>query len=154
MLTFYFVTSSDSGSHVVDCHASNGVLESPPLQKIYWSCTEGATAIVLISTGDGTSLSALQAVSIIAGVPVTVLICFYCVALYKYCDAIYTLEHPTEAQAAFIKEKQDAGEEPMDYLLGIKNVNSIWNVVTLCESTYWTGFGISCVCPVYPLYKA
>jgi len=42
----------------------------------------------------------------------------------------------------------------MDYLLGIKNVNSIWNVVTLCESTYWTGFGISCVCPVYPLYKA
>jgi hypothetical protein len=34
MLTFYFVTSSDSGSHVVDCHASNGALESPPIQKI------------------------------------------------------------------------------------------------------------------------
>lgn len=82
MLTFYFVTSSDSGSHVVDCHASNGALESPPLQKIYWSLTEGATAIVLMMSNveegksDDTSLRALQAVSIIAGVPVTVLICF------------------------------------------------------------------------------
>lgn len=78
------MTSSDSGSHVVDCHSSNGALESPPLQKIYWSVTEGATAIVLLiagadgstNTSDGSALSALQAVSIIAGVPVTILICF------------------------------------------------------------------------------
>lgn len=83
----------------------------------------------------GTALRALQAVSIIAGVPVTVLICFYCVALYKYCDAIYTMEHPTEAQAAFIKEKRAAGDEPMDWLLGIKDVNSIWNVLTVCDGS-------------------
>lgn len=33
-ITLYFVTSSDSGSHVVDCHASNGEQEPPALQKI------------------------------------------------------------------------------------------------------------------------
>lgn len=91
MLVFYFVTSSDSGSHVVDCHASNGALECPPLQKIYWSVTEGSTAIVLLWSGGGenqTALRALQAVSIVAGVPITVFICFYCVSLYKYCEAI------------------------------------------------------------------
>jgi len=81
MLAFYFVTSSDSGSHVVDCHASNGALECPPLQKVYWSVTEGATAIVLMSvnaseSSNDTALKALQSVSIIAGVPVTILICF------------------------------------------------------------------------------
>jgi choline-glycine betaine transporter len=160
MLLFYFVTSSDSGSHVVDCHASNGVLESPPIQKIYWSVTEGATAIVLMmanaeeGVSNGTALRALQAVSIIAGVPVTVLICFYCVSLYKYCDAIYSMEHPTEAQATFISEKRELGEEPMDYFLGIKDVNSVWNVVTRVDGTYCTGFWISVVCPVVPLYKA
>lgn len=147
MLTFYFVTSSDSGSHVVDCHASNGAMESPPLQKIYWSLTEGATAIVLMMSNleegkvNDTSLKALQAVSIIAGVPITVLICFYCVSLLKYCDAIYISEHPEE----YPKFKG----MPMEQIMGIENPNSVWKVVTQCEnSNYCIGFGISILCPV------
>ena len=64
------------------------------------------------------------------------------------------MEHPTEAQAAFIADKRAAGDEPMDWLLGIKDVNSIWNVLTICDGSYCTGFWISVVCPVMPLYKA
>ena len=40
-ILFYFVTSSDSGSLVIDCLAANGSPEPPVLQRIFWAFTEG-----------------------------------------------------------------------------------------------------------------
>ncbi|CAK0803471.1 unnamed protein product [Prorocentrum cordatum] len=76
ILTFYFVTSSDSGSFVVDMLASNGHPDPPMFQRVFWSFTEGATAIALLYSGINhpnadASLRALQAASIIAGLPYT-----------------------------------------------------------------------------------
>ncbi|CAE8648789.1 unnamed protein product, partial [Polarella glacialis] len=46
----YFVTSSDSGSLVVDLIANNG-RESHVVQRVFWAITEGAVALALLRAG-------------------------------------------------------------------------------------------------------
>ena len=43
-LGLYFITSSDSGSLVVDILASNGATEHHWIQRVFWAVTEGGTA--------------------------------------------------------------------------------------------------------------
>jgi hypothetical protein len=81
-LAFYFVTSSDSGSYVVDIISANGHTDPPLIQRIFWSITEGATAIALLAAGRNAensegSLRALQSASMITGLPYTFIL-FYC----------------------------------------------------------------------------
>eukprot|EP00088_Acartia_fossae_P056450 TRINITY_DN6574_c0_g1_i10.p1 TRINITY_DN6574_c0_g1~~TRINITY_DN6574_c0_g1_i10.p1 ORF type:complete len:871 (-),score=132.30 TRINITY_DN6574_c0_g1_i10:960-3572(-) len=82
-LILYFVTSSDSGSLVIDCLASNGYPEPPPLQRLAWAVLEGLTATALLTAGGSKALKALQAVSIASGLVYTILICVVCVALWR-----------------------------------------------------------------------
>ncbi|KAJ7373012.1 hypothetical protein OS493_015482 [Desmophyllum pertusum] len=79
----YFVTSSDSGSLVIDCLSANGDPEPPVIQRIFWALTEGATATALLNAGGTEGLVALQSMSIASGVPYTILLCFMCVALWR-----------------------------------------------------------------------
>ena len=79
----YFVTSSDSGSLVIDCLSANGDPEPPVIQRIFWALTEGATATALLNAGGAEGLVALQSMSIASGVPYTILLCFMCVALWR-----------------------------------------------------------------------
>merc|ERR1712157_251765 len=58
---------------------------TPPIQKIYWCVTEGATASALLKAGGSDALSALQSVSICSGFPYTIIICFMCTSLYWAC---------------------------------------------------------------------
>ena len=82
-IVLYFVTSSDSGSLVIDCLSANGDPEPPVIQRIFWALTEGACATALLYSGGTNALKALQAMSISAGVPYTVLLCFMCVSLWR-----------------------------------------------------------------------
>jgi hypothetical protein len=86
-LFFYFITSSDSGSYVDDLLASGGLSKPPPLQKIYWCCTEGAVASVLVGTSQSDNfaniLKGLRSVSICAGMPLTILMCLMVPATYR-----------------------------------------------------------------------
>jgi len=82
-LILYFVTSSDSGSLVIDCLASNGHPEPPRLQRLLWALLEGITATSLLVAGGRQALSALQAMSIATGFIYTILICIACVALWR-----------------------------------------------------------------------
>ena len=82
-IALYFVTSSDSGSLVIDCLSANGDPEPPVVQRIFWALTEGACATALLYAGGKEALNALQTVSIGSGVPYTILICFMCVALWR-----------------------------------------------------------------------
>lgn len=82
VLVLYFVTSSDSGSLVVDFITANGHPDPPMAQRILWSWVEGLTAIALLYSGvnspnQNASLKALQAASIIAGLPYTFIL-FWC----------------------------------------------------------------------------
>jgi choline-glycine betaine transporter len=78
----YFVTSSDSGSLVVDLIAANGK-EAHVVQRVFWALTEGAVAISLLWAGGSDSLKALQALSICAGLPFTILLMYICTSLWR-----------------------------------------------------------------------
>merc|ERR1740137_483582 len=82
-LILYFVTSSDSGSLVIDCLASNGHPEPPKLQRVFWALIEGLTATALLVAGGKQALTALQAMSIATGLICTILMCIACVALWR-----------------------------------------------------------------------
>mmetsp|Transcript_4035 Transcript_4035/g.13163 ORF Transcript_4035/g.13163 Transcript_4035/m.13163 type:complete len:763 (-) Transcript_4035:1296-3584(-) len=81
LLLMYFVTSSDSGSLVIDSIAANGDEAPPIFQRVFWACTEGAAAHALLKTGKDKALRALQSVSIVSGLPYTFILCYMCVAL-------------------------------------------------------------------------
>merc|ERR1719273_2781275 len=83
-IVMYFVTSSDSASHVIDVLTANGNDEPPKLQRIFWALSEGAVASVLLTIGDGSSaLSALQTVSLIGAIPFTFVLLGEVLATYK-----------------------------------------------------------------------
>ena len=71
LLVSWFVTSSDSGTLVMCTMLSMGD-ESPPIKfRLFWGITSGVVAGVLILAG---GLSALQTASIVAGLPIAVML--------------------------------------------------------------------------------
>ncbi len=76
----FFVTSSDSGSLVVDSLTAGGKLDAPVAQRIFWALTEGAVAAVLLVGG---GLSALQTASISTGLPFAIILLFVVWSLLK-----------------------------------------------------------------------
>ncbi|XP_028413319.1 uncharacterized protein LOC114536170 [Dendronephthya gigantea] len=82
-ILLYFVTSSDSGSLVIDCLSANGNPEPPVAQRIFWALTEGACATALLKGGGKDALTALQTVSIAAGLPYLAILLFMCVSIWQ-----------------------------------------------------------------------
>jgi len=82
-IVLYFVTSSDSGSLVIDCLTSNGDPDPPKIQRVFWAVMEGATASALLAAGGKGGLQALQTAGIVSGLPYTFVICILCVALWR-----------------------------------------------------------------------
>jgi choline/glycine/proline betaine transport protein len=76
----FFVTSSDSGSLVIDIITSGGKEDPPVWQRVFWAITEGAVAAVLLLAG---GLSALQTASITAALPFTFIMLLVCYGLVK-----------------------------------------------------------------------
>jgi choline/glycine/proline betaine transport protein len=76
----FFITSSDSGSLVIDSLTSGGKIEAPVGQRIFWAVTEGAVAAVLLIGG---GLGALQTASIATGLPFALILLVMCYSLYK-----------------------------------------------------------------------
>ena len=80
LLVIFFVTSSDSGSLVVDIISAGGKLEAPPAQRVFWCTLEGLVAIVLLLGG---GLASLQAAVLIAGLPFSVLLVVMMICVWK-----------------------------------------------------------------------
>ncbi len=80
LVVVFFVTSSDSGSLVVDHLTSGGKLDSPVPQRIFWAVMEGVCAAALLMGG---GLVALQSASIATGLPFAVVLLIMCHSLYK-----------------------------------------------------------------------
>lgn len=81
-ILLYFVTSSDSGSLVVDLIAANGG-EAHVVQRIFWAISEGAVAVALLQAGGQDALKALRSLSIIMGLPFTVIMMLMCSAMWR-----------------------------------------------------------------------
>lgn len=79
LVIVFFVTSSDSGSLVVDHLTSGGKLDSPVPQRIFWAVMEGVVAATLLVGG---GLSALQTASILTGLPFTLILMIMIYSLY------------------------------------------------------------------------
>lgn len=52
LIITFFVTSSDSGSLVIDSLASGGAMHTPVWQRTFWVVTQGLVASVLLLAGD------------------------------------------------------------------------------------------------------
>ena len=79
-IILFFVTSSDSASMVIDIVASGGNPDPPVGTRLFWAVTEGVVAGALLLAG---GLVALQAASITAALPFTVVLLMACAALCK-----------------------------------------------------------------------
>lgn len=95
LVTSFFVTSSDSGSLVVDNLTSGGKLESPVPQRVFWAIMEGAVAAVLLLGG---GLLALQSAAVASG------LLFACVIMVS----IFSLKRALDNELRFL----DAGMAP------------------------------------------
>ena len=80
LVIVFFVTSSDSGSLVIDTITAGGKVDAPVTQRVFWCTFEGLVAIALLIGG---GLGALQAMVISTGLPFTVILLIICWAIYK-----------------------------------------------------------------------
>ena len=75
LVIVFFVTSSDSGSLVIDTITAGGKLDAPIVQRIFWCTFEGIVAITLLVSG---GLVALQTAALIAGFPIALMLVAMC----------------------------------------------------------------------------
>jgi BCCT family betaine/carnitine transporter len=80
LVVVFFVTSSDSGSLVIDVIAAGGKVDAPTPQRVFWCVFEGLVAIALILGG---GLVALQAMAVSTGLPFTVVLLIATVSVVK-----------------------------------------------------------------------
>jgi choline/glycine/proline betaine transport protein len=82
LIVVFFVTSSDSGSFVVDMLAEGGNLNPPVWSRAFWASMEGLVAAVLIFVGAG-GLAALQTMSILVAAPFSIVMVLMVIATGK-----------------------------------------------------------------------
>ncbi|AUG55971.1 BCCT transporter (plasmid) [Thalassospira marina] len=81
LVVVFFVTSSDSGSLVIDTIAAGGKVDAPVPQRVFWCIFEGIVAIVLLLSAGG--LKSLQSMVISTGLPFTIVLLVMCVAIWR-----------------------------------------------------------------------
>lgn len=78
LVVVFFITSSDSGSLVIDTIAAGGKVDAPTPQRIFWCTFEGLVAIALLLGG---GLAAAQAMAVTTGFPFTIVLLVATVSL-------------------------------------------------------------------------
>lgn len=80
LVIVFFITSSDSGSLVIDSITAGGKVDAPKPQRVFWALIEGALAIALLLGG---GLAALQTAALTTGLPFTLVLLVGCYAIVK-----------------------------------------------------------------------
>ncbi|MBY4675150.1 BCCT family transporter [Marinobacterium arenosum] len=80
LVLVFFVTSSDSGSLVVDTICAGGKIDAPMPQRVFWCSFEGLVAIALLLGG---GLGSLQALAIATGFPFAIVTVAMCYCIYQ-----------------------------------------------------------------------
>ena len=81
LVLVFFITSSDSGSLVIDSITAGGKVDAPVPQRIFWATVEGAIAATLLWVGGTKAMEALQAGAVSTGLPFTIVLLMMCVSL-------------------------------------------------------------------------
>jgi len=79
LIVIFFVTSSDSGSLVIDTITAGGKMDAPVSQRVFWCTLEGLVAIALLLGG---GLAALQGAAVSTGIPFTIVVLLMCWCVY------------------------------------------------------------------------
>ena len=82
LVIIFFVTSSDSGSFVVDMLAEGGDQNPPVWSRAFWGTMEGLIAIVLLLVGSG-GLAAMQTSAILVAAPFSIVMVLMVIATAK-----------------------------------------------------------------------
>jgi choline/glycine/proline betaine transport protein len=107
LVAIFFVTSSDSGSLVVDHLTSGGKLDSPVPQRVFWAVMEGVVAAVLLVGG---GLTTLQTAAVSTGLPFAIVLLLVVYALYVgFTQEIY-VEDEVEKRLTRVKEEHKLAE--------------------------------------------
>ena len=80
LVVVFFVTSSDSGSLVIDTITAGGKLDAPVVQRVFWCAFEGMVAVALLLGG---GLVALQTAALATGFPFALLLLVLCYSIWK-----------------------------------------------------------------------
>lgn len=80
LVVVFFITSSDSGSLVIDTIAAGGKVDAPTPQRVFWCTFEGLVAIALLLGG---GLAAAQAMAVTTGFPFTIVLLIATISLIK-----------------------------------------------------------------------
>ena len=80
LVIVFFVTSSDSGSLVIDTITAGGKLDAPVAQRVFWCAFEGIVAITLLLGG---GLVALQTAALATGFPFALVLVAMCYSIWK-----------------------------------------------------------------------
>ena len=80
LVIVFFVTSSDSGSLVIDTITAGGKVNAPVSQRVFWATFEGLVAIALLLGG---GLTALQAMAVSTGFPFTIVLLLACYTIVR-----------------------------------------------------------------------
>ncbi len=80
LVLVFFITSSDSGSLVVDTICAGGIQQTPVAQRMFWCLFEGLIAIALLIGG---GLGSLQALAIATGFPFALLCVLMCYSIFR-----------------------------------------------------------------------
>lgn len=80
LVAVFFITSSDSGSLVIDTITAGGKVDAPVPQRVFWAVMQGVIAIALLLGG---GLIALQAMAVSTGLPFALVLLLGCVSLIK-----------------------------------------------------------------------
>ncbi|MBV0926200.1 BCCT family transporter [Halomicroarcula limicola] len=106
LVVTFFVTSSDSGSLVVDHLTSGGKHDVPKVQRIFWALVEGLVAALLLIGG---GLTALQTAAITTGLPFAAILCLMCYTTYLGLSNEYQILE-SEEFAETIQDLSDRGD--------------------------------------------
>jgi choline/glycine/proline betaine transport protein len=80
LIITFFVTSSDSGSLVIDSLAAGGALHTPVWQRVFWASIEGVVAAALLLAG---GLSALQTMTIASALPFAIIMMIAALGMWR-----------------------------------------------------------------------
>lgn len=105
LVSIFFITSSDSGSLVVDSIAAGGETETTTGQRVFWCVMEGVVAASLLLAG---GLAALQSATVASALPFTVIMLGLVWSLYLGMRADLAQQYARTAASASVGPAQPA----------------------------------------------
>ncbi|SNR52125.1 BCCT family transporter [Halorubrum vacuolatum] len=109
LVTTFFVTSTDSGSLVLEHLSTGGKHTTGATGRVFWAVAEGAVAIAILLAAGADALAGLQAAAIVTGLPFAFILIFMMFSVYQGLRKEYRILNSDRFQER-IDEMVDSGD--------------------------------------------